>query len=85
MRNKKVRKIAVVGINLGHWRSIFSYLLILLSSYLQRITVSAKYRQNIRCAFSFQIKFRGFSFLFGALLLMVQGASVRHWYWHIIK
>ncbi len=31
---------------------------------------------RIRCAFDFQIMFRGFFFLFGAPLLMAEGASV---------
>jgi hypothetical protein len=33
---------------------------------------------QIWCAFKFQIKFRGFKFLFCAPLLMAQGASLRH-------
>ncbi len=33
---------------------------------------------RIRCAFDFQIMFRGFFFLFGAPLLMAEGASVLH-------
>jgi hypothetical protein len=33
---------------------------------------------RIRCIFKFQIKFRGFFFLFGAPLLLAQGASVLH-------
>jgi hypothetical protein len=46
---------------------------------------------RIRCAFNFQIMFRRFFFLFGALLLMVQGVSVHHYsllqycHWRIIR
>jgi hypothetical protein len=50
-----VGKIAVLGINLKHWRSMFVYRLILPLSLLQRIVVSAKFIQIIR-RFLFQYR-----------------------------
>jgi hypothetical protein len=37
----------LLGINLGHWQSFLVYLLILQSSFLQRISVSAKCRRIV--------------------------------------
>jgi hypothetical protein len=58
----------------GHWRKTFFYLLIFPSSFFQRISVSAKYRQIILW-FSCQYVMR--TELFGALPCLIYGGRRR--------